>query len=218
MVLFTIFLFAIASLWHISVTSNMQIWNIPEVDGVLKISTKRANLISIYSLVISLMLYNIFGIYLILSKRCNFRHMGVDVIIEMDKKILLIRRKNRPFKNMLALPGGKIEPNETIEDAAIREAKEETNIDVRLKSVLGIYSNASRDPRKIITTVFIGEPKNKNFKAGSDALEIGWYNMNKKNLNLAFDHNKIISDYLIWKKNKKIFLSLSRSYATKNIQ
>jgi len=62
----------------------------------------------------------------------------VDIIIEKDDKIVLIRRKNEPFKGKLAMPGGFVNEGELIEDRAIKEAKEETSLGIKLKEILGV--------------------------------------------------------------------------------
>ena len=71
----------------------------------------------------------------------------VDIIIEEDSRIALIKRRNEPFKDHLALPGGFVNEGEKVEDAAKREAQEETSLDVDLIDILGVYSDPKRDPR-----------------------------------------------------------------------
>jgi ADP-ribose pyrophosphatase YjhB (NUDIX family) len=81
----------------------------------------------------------------------------VDVILERDSNILMVRRKNDPFKDHLSLPGGFVNEGETVEDAMKREALEETSLEVHPIDILGVYSDPTRDPRKhIVTTVFVG--------------------------------------------------------------
>ncbi len=119
----------------------------------------------------------------------------VDIIIELKDKIVLIYRKNPPYG--WALPGGFVDYGETLEFAAIREAKEETNLDIEISYLLGCYSDPERDPRfHTITTVFVakgkGEPKAKDdakIVRLFDLKEIPWEE-------LAFDHAKILKDYL----------------------
>lgn len=123
----------------------------------------------------------------------------VDIIIEVEDKIVLIYRKNYPFG--WAIPGGFVDYGETLESAAIREAKEETNLDIELLYLLGCYSDPKRDPRfHTITTVFVAKGKGE-LKAKDDAKlaklfkieEIPWDD-------LAFDHAKILKDYFKRKK------------------
>lgn len=124
----------------------------------------------------------------------------VDIIIEVEDKIVLIYRKNPPYG--WAIPGGFVDYGETLEEAAIREAKEETNLDIEILYLLGCYSDPKRDPRfHTITTVFVAKGKGE-LKPKDDAKlaklfkieEIPWDE-------LAFDHAKILKDYLKRKEN-----------------
>ncbi|MEM5829636.1 MAG: NUDIX hydrolase [Candidatus Aenigmatarchaeota archaeon] len=137
------------------------------------------------------------------------RFPTVDIIIEKGSKIVLIKRKKEPFKDKWVLPGGHVEENETVEEAAIREAKEETSLDVKLKGILGVYSDPKRDPRYLtISTVFIVKPLSKKIKAGSDAAKVEWIDVRKIDWNnLGFDHLKILKDYLKYKYRKGTYWS-----------
>jgi ADP-ribose pyrophosphatase YjhB (NUDIX family) len=118
----------------------------------------------------------------------------IDIIIEMEKGgIVLIKRKNPPFG--FALPGGFVDYGESLEAAAVREAREETSLEVELLYQLGAYSDPARDPRHhTISVVFVaktsGEPV-----AADDAEAVGVYGRNSLPENLAFDHKKILQDY-----------------------
>ena len=82
----------------------------------------------------------------------------VDIIIQRDPQILLVKRKKEPFRGLFALPGGFVNEGERVEDAAKREAKEETSLDIELVDILGVYSDPNRDPRgHIMSTVFVGK-------------------------------------------------------------
>ena len=119
----------------------------------------------------------------------------VDVIIEVSegKGIVLIKRKNPPYG--WALPGGFVDYGESLEDAAVREAKEETSLHVKLVAVLGAYSDPKRDPRHhTISYVFIARSRGKA-KASDDATEIGLFDRNSLPKDLAFDHDRILRDY-----------------------
>jgi len=133
----------------------------------------------------------------------------IDIIIEKEDKIVLIKRGAEPFKDMLAIPGGYVEWGETVEHASIREAKEETSLDVELTDLLGVYSDPERNPeKKSIAIVFIGKPIGGNLKAGDDATDAFWFNINEiESKEFAFDHKKILTDYLRWKKKGKTYWS-----------
>lgn len=117
----------------------------------------------------------------------------VDIIIDYDGGIILIKRKNPP--EGWALPGGFVDYGESLESAAVREAKEETGLDVKLIRQFHSYSDPKRDPRHhTITTVFIAKAKGKAV-AGDDAKEIGIFTKNNLPEQIAFDHRDIIEDY-----------------------
>jgi len=126
------------------------------------------------------------------------------VILFQQNSIVLIRRKNPPFKGELALPGGFVDIGETIENACIREAYEETNINVKLIKLIGIFSDPKRDPRgHTVSIAFLCEPLSKNeiplAKDDAQALEI--VPISKlASLKLAFDHLDIIKTSGILKK------------------
>lgn len=126
----------------------------------------------------------------------------VDIIITKisnnKKFILLIQRKNEPFKNQWALPGGFIEMDEEIENSAYRELKEETSIEVVTLKQFKTYGTIGRDPRgRVISIIYSGELTNttQNIKAGDDAKHLEWFTF--ENLpELAFDHSTIIKDFI----------------------
>jgi ADP-ribose pyrophosphatase YjhB (NUDIX family) len=117
----------------------------------------------------------------------------VDIIIQLEKGVILIKRKNSPFG--WALPGGFVDYGESLESAAVREAGEETSLHVKLLYQLGAYSDPSRDPRHhTISVVFVanavGEPI-----AADDAADIGIFDRDSLPAPLAFDHRRILKDY-----------------------
>jgi ADP-ribose pyrophosphatase YjhB (NUDIX family) len=117
----------------------------------------------------------------------------VDIIIEVKGGIVLIERKNEP--RGWALPGGFADYGESFEQAAIREAKEETSLDIRLVEQLHTYSEPGRDPRMhTATTVFIAQATGTPV-AGDDAGRVKVFPKDRIPL-LVFDHNAIIADYL----------------------
>ena len=120
--------------------------------------------------------------------------VAVDGVVIKDRKILLVKRGKDPFKGKYALPGGFVEYGERVEDAVIREVFEETNVKVKIKDLLGVYSDPNRDPRgHVISIAFLLEYVSGEPTGGDDAAEAGWFDMD--NLPpLAFDHDKIIKD------------------------
>jgi len=118
----------------------------------------------------------------------------VDGIIIKDNKILLIKRRNNPFKNNWALPGGFVEYNEKCEDAVVREIKEETNLDTKIIRLFGVYSDPERDPRgHTISVIYLLKIVSGKPHSGDDAKEIDYFSF--ENLpKLSFDHDKIIQD------------------------
>ena len=119
--------------------------------------------------------------------------VAADVIIEIDNQIVLIERRNFPFG--WAIPGGFVDFGETVEQAAVREAREETSLQVELRTLLGVYSRPDRDPRgQTVTLVYIGRASGEP-KAADDARNVGLYDPNTPPSPLAFDHAEILSDY-----------------------
>lgn len=116
----------------------------------------------------------------------------VDIIIEIGGGVVLIKRRNPPYG--WALPGGFVDYGESLEQAAVREAREETGLAVQLRRQFHTYSDPSRDTRlHTISTVFIATADGKP-KAGDDAAEAAIFTPD--NLpELAFDHGQILADY-----------------------
>lgn len=119
--------------------------------------------------------------------------LTVDAIIIHQEKLVLIKRKNPPYKDMFALPGGFVELGETVENATKREAKEETGLDIELIKLLGVYSEPSRDPRGHTVTICYLAKGSGKLKADSDAKEVSLFSLNEIP-ELAFDHNIIITN------------------------
>lgn len=122
----------------------------------------------------------------------------VDAIIYTQncKKILLIQRKNEPFKNFWALPGGFLDENENIDDAIIREIIEETGLQNLIFQQFMTIGDAKRDPRgHTVTIVYFALCENPDLAiAGDDAKCLNWFDQN--NLpELAFDHKKILLSF-----------------------
>ena len=120
----------------------------------------------------------------------------VDAVIvkkSADNQLLLIKRKNEPFQDCWALPGGFVDENEDLEVAAKRELEEETQIKTDSLEQFGTVGKPFRDPRgHMISVAYFGEvPENTIAIASDDAKEVAWFPVNKLP-NLAFDHQEII--------------------------
>lgn len=123
--------------------------------------------------------------------------LAADIIIRLqggDGRIVLIQRHNPPPG--WALPGGFVDLGETVEQAAVREAREETALEVRLRCLLGCYSAPQRDPRgHTASLVYVadgsGEPR-----AQDDARQLRLVDPRHPGVSLAFDHQDILADYL----------------------
>lgn len=119
-----------------------------------------------------------------------------DAVILKDDSIVLVKRKNDPFKGFWALPGGFVEYGETVEDAVKREVREETGLGVEILKLVGVYSDPERDPRgHTITVVFLCRQVDGVLHADSDAKAADYHSLS--NLpELAFDHKRIVGDAL----------------------
>lgn len=123
--------------------------------------------------------------------------LAADAIIELvdqpGRPIVLIERRNPPLG--WAIPGGFVDVGETMEQAAMREAQEETSLAVTLVALLGIYSNPDRDPRgHTVTAVYVaqafGTPR-----AADDAKHLEAFTLERLPSVLAFDHGTVLEDY-----------------------
>lgn len=119
--------------------------------------------------------------------------LAADAVILFAGGIVLIKRNNPPFAGCYALPGGFVEVGETVEAAAVREAREETGLSIELLALVGIYSDPARDPRgHVVSAAFLARGKGE-LAAGSDAASALVFPLQSLPP-LAFDHATIITD------------------------
>jgi len=129
------------------------------------------------------------------------RPLAVDAIVLCGDNIVFIRRKNEPYKDTLALPGGFVERDETVEQAVLRETKEETGLDAKILKLVGVYSSPRRDPRgPVVSICYVVKATGGDLRsdaaasdasASSDAAGIALLPLNEVP-RLAFDHNAMI--------------------------
>ena len=129
--------------------------------------------------------------------------LAVDIIICLNDRdpnpIVLIERKNPPLG--WALPGGFVDLGETVEQAAVREALEETTLQVSLQHLLGVYSDPARDPRGHTVSVVYAATAQGQPKAADDAVAVALVAPDAPGLPLAFDHHRILQDYCAYLKS-----------------
>lgn len=118
----------------------------------------------------------------------------VDIIIEIRGEIVLIERKNEPLG--WALPGGFVDYGESLEAAAVREAREETGLEVRDLRLVGCYSDPGRDPRQHNISAVYAATADSVPVAGDDAAQAAPFSLQQLPAPLCFDHDRIIRDYL----------------------
>ena len=117
----------------------------------------------------------------------------VDIIIRIDDKIVLIERKNEPHG--WALPGGFVDYGESLEQAAIREAKEETGLDLANLKQMHAYSAPDRDPRQHNISVIFTADGVGTLRSGDDAANAELFSLDELPEPLCFDHATILADY-----------------------
>ena len=127
--------------------------------------------------------------------------LTVDIIIQYKGGIVLVERKNPP--SGWALPGGFVEIGESVEDAARREAKEETSLDVELTEQFHVYSKPGRDPRfQTVSVVFVGNGQG-TLQGMDDAKRAEVFSENELPEHIAFDHPQIVTDYFTYVRTNK---------------
>ena len=120
--------------------------------------------------------------------------LTVDGVVITPTGVVLIKRKNPPFKGMWALPGGFVEVGETTENACKREILEETGLEVEIVRLLGVYSDPERDPRgHSVSVVYVVTPVGGELRADTDASDVRVF-PDPSGVELGFDHHEILRD------------------------
>ncbi len=142
------------------------------------------------------------------SLQSQFEHewkrpsVTADGIVTRGNEILLIKRGKEPFKGSYALPGGFLEYGEKMEECVVREVLEETGMKTTVIDLVGVYSAPDRDPRgHFVTAVYHLQPISGVARGGDDASAAEWMPMDKLP-KLAFDHGKIVQEFLSEKKSR----------------
>lgn len=130
------------------------------------------------------------------------RHaLTADAVVFRGNRVLLVRRRNPPDRGSLALPGGFVEGHESAETAALRELAEETGLAGHIVGLVGLYSRPGRDPRgPTATAVFLIEAGGGRLRAGDDAASARFVPIGRATREkLAFDHNEVLADALLYR-------------------
>jgi len=138
--------------------------------------------------------------------------VSVDAVVfaffKNKARLLLVNRKQEPFKGKWALPGGFVEIDEELEDAVARELAEETGLaGVRLEQ-MHTFGNVGRDPRgRQITIAFMGIATSRlnKIKAGDDAAKVQWFDIEKLPKDMAFDHSEVARFAIRKLRRKKVY-------------
>lgn len=136
--------------------------------------------------------------------RYQTRSVTVDAIVANEKgQILLIKRKNQPYQDHWALPGGYLDQGETTVQGALRELKEETGLSAVTAEFLGFYDDPQRDPKQNVSFVYLVRQFTGTPKAGDDAGDTKFFDPSSLPNDIAFDHRSIISDFLVGERFKQ---------------
>jgi ADP-ribose pyrophosphatase YjhB (NUDIX family) len=141
------------------------------------------------------------GIERLVCSKCGFIFYlnptpAVAVILLNSDKVLLVKRKFPPREGYWSLPAGFVEYHERVEETALREIKEETNLDIKLKDIYGIYS-AYEDPNNhILLIVFTGEILQGDLRPGDDALDAQFFPLDNLPNEIAFSTHRFILNKL----------------------
>jgi len=119
--------------------------------------------------------------------------LAADAVIVRGGKVLLVKRAGEPFRGKWALPGGMVEEGERAAEAAVREAREETGVEVRAVGLIGVFDAPGRDPRgRVVSVAYKCEFVGGEIKKGSEALDAKWFPLAGLP-ELGFDHANVLA-------------------------
>lgn len=122
--------------------------------------------------------------------------LTVDGIILEKGKVLMVKRIIKPFRGYWELIGGHVEYRERVEEAIKREIKEELGISVKIKKLIGVYSNPKRDPRyHTVSVVYLLKKTKGKIRLSFEASEFKYFSLENLPKKIGFDHRKIINDF-----------------------
>ncbi len=139
----------------------------------------------------------------LMEKQWKKPSVTADGIVTRGNDVVLVRRGKEPYKGMYALPGGFMNYGETFEHCVTREVDEETSLKTEVIGLVGVYSDPQRDPRgHVVSAVYHLRPTGGSLKGGDDAATAEWVPLDDLP-KLAFDHGKILEDFLAQRKSRK---------------
>lgn len=125
--------------------------------------------------------------------------LAVDGLLMYEGKLVAVKRRYFPHQGLFSLPGGMVEYGETVEEAVVREVREETGLDTEVVALVGVYSSPDRDPRgHVISLAYALDVAGGELGSGSDAREIGLLDLGDLP-EMGFDHRGIVADYIRWR-------------------
>ena len=128
-------------------------------------------------------------------KKPKTPYLTVDGLVVEKGKVLMIKRAHFPFVDSWVLPGGHVEYGETTEKAVKREMKEELGVSVKIKKIIGVYSNPKRDPRyHTVTIAYLLKKGKGKIRLNEEAHEFKYFSLEKLSQNIGFDHKEILRD------------------------
>lgn len=122
------------------------------------------------------------------------RAIAIDAVIIKNRRVLLVQRGVEPDKGLWATPGGYVEWDETTEETAAREVKEETGLTTKSVELVGVYSSPNRHPKQGIAIFYLVEVEDGEPTAGDDAQTVQWFSLDALPERMAFDHKQNLAD------------------------